>query len=445
MMRKQLSAGVFVVGLGFATLVHGADWANWRGPAYNGSTDETGLPVEFTATEGVKWVVEMPGPSAGTPIVSGDRVFVSSTDFKGMKLLALCYDRKTGKQLWSYDAGSGYQAGGAGDKLRIDDRSNYASPSPVTDGKTVVFTYGNGDLLALDLEGKLIWSRNIQKEYGDFAYQWTFSATPTLYGGKLYYPLLQRNQVTNGRGKDGAESFILALDPATGKELYKHVRETKAMTESRESYGTIIPYEGSGRKELVIAGGDILTGHDPQTGKELWRWGTWNPGYREQWWRLVATPTIGGGVAIIPPPKGNAVYAVKLGGNGDLGDAGLAWKSDQKVVTSDVASALFYKDKFYVLSDLKHNLSAVNPADGKTLWTTPIPGPVCWGSPTGADGKVYVLSTHGEVTIYNADDGKLLHKTQLGGEDEQSVRSSIAVSRGNLFIRTEAKLFCIGK
>ena len=154
------------------------DWPNWRGPQYNGSAKATGLPVKFSRTQGVKWAADLPGPSAGTPIIYKDYVFVTSTDLKAQELVALCFNRVNGKLRWRQVAGSGYLPGGAGNRIMLEDRSNYASPSPVTDGKHVVFFYGNGDLVSFTIDGKKLWARNIQKEYGDFAFQWTFSSTP---------------------------------------------------------------------------------------------------------------------------------------------------------------------------------------------------------------------------------------------------------------------------
>jgi outer membrane protein assembly factor BamB len=421
------------------------DWMNWRGPNFNGSSEAKNLPVEFSQTNNVKWSVALPGPSAGTPIICGDRVFVSSVDTQKQDLLAMCFDRQTGKLRWQKSAHSGYVTPG-GTKTMLDDKSNYASPSPVTDGKRVVFFYGNGDMVCFDMDGAKIWARNIQKEYGDFAFNWTFSSTPQLFGGKLYLQVLQRNTPVGQRGKGAPESFLLALDPATGKELWRHVRETDARVESREAYSTPIPAELNGRKELLVAGGNILTGHDPDTGEELWRWGTWNPEHREPFWRLVPSPVAGGGVVLACAPKAAPVYAVKAGGKGDMSSNGLAWSSEPRSpVSSDVPTPLFYNGKFYVLSDVRRSLSRLNPSDGKIEWTTPVDTQsMCWGSPTGADGKVYVISVRGEVTVFDAESGKALSKA-LMAEGESDIRASVAIAHDNLFIRTESKLFCIGK
>ena len=225
------------------------------------------------------------------------------------------------------------------------------------------------------------------------------------------------------------------------------MRPSPARKESLESYATPIPYEGEDRKELIIVGGDVITGHAPETGKELWRWGTWNPGHKEQWWRLVPSPVVGDGVVLACGPKRAPVFAAKLGGEGNLGSQGLAWSSREKgPVTSDVPTPLYYQDRFYVLSDVRKALSKINPKNGKVEWTVDMPGKHLWrASPTGADGKVWCINHGGTVCVFSADDGELLNTIELGEDGDNQIRSSIAVAHDCLFIRTNSKLFCIGR
>jgi outer membrane protein assembly factor BamB len=252
----------------------------------------------------------------------------------------------------------------------------------VTDGKHVWFFYGTGDLVCFDLTGKELWAHNVQKDHGPFAFQWTFSSSPVLYDGRLYLQVLQRNVPVQGRGRsDGPnESYLLAFAPETGKELWRVLRPAEARDESLEAFTTPTPHRHGSRTELIIAGGDCLTGHDPATGKELWRWGTWNP-TRIGHWRLVPSPTAGAGVALVCGPKDAPIYAVKLGLNGNLSNTGLAWQSyvqnteeagktgrslDVRELSSDVASPLFYDGRFYVLNGNKKKLLCVEP-DGKIV------------------------------------------------------------------------------
>ena len=418
---------------------HGENWAHWRGPNFDGSSGETKLPTEFSKTNNVKWTASLPGPSAATPIIWDDRVFVSSTDIRTKALRGLCLDAKTGKELWNQEVGN---------RFSQDDYSNFASPSPVTDGKLVYFYYGTGDLAAFDFSGKKIWSRSIEKDYGQFAYQWTYGASPTLFDGKLFIQVLQRNEPVHGRGKkDGPiDSYLLALDPASGKEIWKHVRPSDAAMESHEAYSTPIPFTQDGRTEILITGGDCITGHDVKTGAELWRWGTWNP-TRIGHWRLVPSPVTGGGVALACAPKGSPVYAFKTGAKGTLAEKDTAWISPEREVSSDVATPLFYKGRFYVLNGERKTIARVDPATGKADWIGELGRRAkIEASPTGVDDKIYFQDFKGAVfVVAAADQFKLLHVAEMGDPDDDQLRATVAVSQGCLFIRTGSKLHCIGK
>jgi outer membrane protein assembly factor BamB len=322
----------------------------------------------------------------------------------------------------------------------------------------VWFFFSRGDLACFDMTGKEIWRRNIEKDYGQFAFQWTFGSSPLFYDGKLYLEVLQRNVPVHGRGRDAGESFLLAMDPATGKELWKVNRPSEAHEESLEAYSTPMPYTYNGRTELLITGGDCITGHDVKTGKELWRWGTWNP-TRINHWRLVPSPIAGGGVALACGPKGAPVYAVKLWGNGNLSNGSLAWQShvqqtedaskaarslDNRDISSDVSTPLFYDGRFYILNNQK--LTCLEPS-GKIVWSGELGKRQTFqASPTAADGKIYVMNFPGEVSVVRAggDEFKLLHSAPMG-ENDNMLRASIPISHGQLFIRTSKTLYCVGK
>ncbi len=401
------------------------DWQNWRGPAFNGSSDETNLPEEFSKTENVAWSVDLPGVGSCTPIVSGDHVFLTSTDKDNDALLVLAMDRKNGQTLWQHKVG---------EKIRKDTRSTFAAPSPTTDGKTVVYFFGSGEMVACNFKGEKQWEKNL----GPFAFGWTFSTSPVIFEGTLYMQILQRGE--------GA-SVILGMDPATGKEKFRHVRPTQANAESQESFNTPMPFEFNGRKELLVAGGDYLSGHDLETGEELWQWGTWNPKHIGHW-RLVPSPVAGGGVVLACAPKRDPIYAIKAGGREKLTDDAIAWTSKEtRALSSDVPTPACYDGDFFVLSDVRKYLSRVDPKTGKVKWTTVTPGRKKYeASPLAADGKIYLINFDGEVAIINAEDGKVKRVIPMETEPiDGYVRSSIIASHGQLYIRTTNKLFCIGK
>ena len=424
----------FVLVILAATSSQAANWGQWRGPNFNGSTDESNLPTQWSQTENVAWSVAMPGPSGSTPVVWGDHVFVSSTDRQANSLKAICLDRKSGKVLWQHDVAKG---------IRKDIKSTYAGPSPATDGKHVVFFYGNGDLITYDFKGQKKWAKNV----GPFAFGWTFSTSPLLFDGKLYIQVLQRDVAVRGAGVAGKnDSYLLALDPDTGTELWRKSRPSKAKAESLEAFTTPVPYVHQGRKQLLIAGGDALTGHDPATGAELWRWGTWNP-ERIGHWRLVPSPIAGDGVVLACAPKRDPVYAITADGEGDLGDAGVLWTSrDNRPVSADVPTPAFYDGDFFVLSDVHRVISRVEPKTGNIKWTVATPGRSKYeASPLAADGKLYLINFDGQVSIIDAQDGKVLGTISMEDDPQGTIRSSVIASQGQLFVRTDTTLFCIGK
>ncbi|MBI5820813.1 MAG: PQQ-like beta-propeller repeat protein [Verrucomicrobia bacterium] len=431
-------AAVFVFAL-LAASAQAGDWPQWRGPFFNGSTDERGLPSKWSKTENIAWVADLPGPAASTPVVCGNRVFLSGVDATNNSLQVMCFDRASGKRMWSHDVAQG---------ISRDHRSNYANASPVTDGTLVVFLFGNGDLVCFDLSGVRRWSRNIERDFGPFAFYWTFGGSPLLFDGRLYLQVLQRDVPVQGRGRSDREneSFLLALDPRTGKTLWRHVRPSQAVGESRESHTTPIPMVYKGQPQLVIAGGDALSGHDPATGKEIWRWGSWNP-QRNRSWPLIASSVAADGVALVCVPKGQPVYAIRVDQTGTLDERGVAWNThDARTVTSEVPTPAYYDGDFFVLSDSRKTLSRLDPHTGAVKWNIRTPGKAKYeASPLAADGKIYLINFDGQVAVIRAQDGQLINEIPMDEPaDGGMVRSSIIASHGQLFIRTTRRLYCIG-
>ncbi|HEY7117568.1 MAG TPA: PQQ-binding-like beta-propeller repeat protein [Tepidisphaeraceae bacterium] len=413
------------------------NWPQWRGPNYNGSTSATNLPDKI-AREDALWSTPMPGHSNGTPIIWGDRIFTTAQQRDG-KLVALCVSRTDGKIVWQRDIS---------DVSVTKGRNDSATPSPVTDGKQVFFLYGTGDLAAFDVDGKPLWQRNIPKQYGRWNYQWHYGASPTLYKGKLYVQVLHRDVSESnwGDSKPGgslADSYLLGVDPATGKDLWRVIRPTDARVESHEAYTTPIPWERPGGTQILIAGGDCVTGHDPETGKELWRAGGWNP-QKVNSWRLVTSPVTWDGLVFVCPPKGGPILAFKEGGSGDVTNTHRAWKGDNRL-TSDVCVPLVYKDNLYVLDGDRKQLFCVDPKTGTHKWggTLDSRNAVLRTSPTGADGKIYVMNENGDLFVCSADEFKVHSKASLGGEGGS--RGSIAAVDGMIVVRTGDKLWAFGK
>src|SRR5258706_4473925 len=239
------------------------NWAQWRGPNFNGSSSAKDLPEKITKEDAL-WSTPIPGHSNGTPIVFGDRIFTTSYT---PRLFCYCLSKKDGKILWQNEVSE--------ISFIKQGKNNSATPSPVTDGQRAIFLFGTGDLVAFDMDGKQLWKRNLQKDHGAWSYQWLYGASPLLYKGKLYVPVLNRN-VPAGQwrepkpGETLNDSYLLAINPETGKDLWKVVRPNDARIESQEAYTTPIPWERPAGTQIILAGGDCITGHDPETGKEIW-------------------------------------------------------------------------------------------------------------------------------------------------------------------------------
>jgi len=445
---KSLLLSVFLNCLLLASSsVSAANWPGFRGPNHDGSSPETGLPETFSKTENVKWAAPMPGPAASVPAIWGEHVFVSSSNPTTKKLVAMCLDAKTGEVKWQHDVTEGYQ---------LDERSNLATPSPCTDGKLVYFFYGTSLLIAFDFEGKEVWKRDLGKDYGNFATQWTYSSSPALDSGRLYVQVLQRNVAfefqgfSKGDPNGKNESYVLALDPKSGKEIWRQVRPTDATAESLEAFSTPVFHSHNGRRFMLISGGDTMTCHDATTGRELWRIPSYNAA-KIGHWRTVASPVAGDGIALMCAPKKEPVYAIRLEGEGTVEPA---WVSDGKEVSSDVSTPLFYQGKFFVLDSDRKALSCVEPKTGKVIWRGEFATRnKLEGSPTGADGKIYCVDHMGIVFVVKAQSDKfeLVHQSSFGLEgttatnNDKLVRASVAVANGCLFIRAQDQLYCVGK
>jgi len=417
------------------------NWPHWRGPLFNGSSPETGLPAELDKDRPA-WVAPMPGHSSATPIVWGDRVFVSSTDADTKALLAIGLGAADGKVLWQRRLGTDARA----------PRNDMASPSPCTDGRRVFFLYGTGDLAALDPDGKVLWTRDLAKDFGNFAIKFGYSSSPLLYQDRLYVTVLRRPKPYSGpAGAEGPlDSFLLAIDPVTGEDRWRHVRPTDALDESYESYATAIPHERAGRAELLLLGGDYLTAHDPASGKETWRFGL-NAG-RLSNWRVIPSPVPWQDLVFAAEPRGNRLLAVRAARPGARPGAAPAWAFEERA--TDSATPLVYRDALYILQSDKADpvvrnsrrspvifLFRLDPKTGAERWRGELgPGGAWRASPTGADGKIYCLSEEGEVVVLAAaDEFKVLSRTMLGDGPTQS---SIAVAGGRLYVRTERRLYC---
>jgi outer membrane protein assembly factor BamB len=398
------------------------NWPQWRGPRLNGSSSEKGLPLKWTATENIAWKLPMPSRSGATPIIWNDAVFLNvATEFASGNLELWSVDRTNGEVRWKRPLGGGN---------RQARKQNMSSPSPVTDGRTVWVLTGTGVLKGFDFAGEELWARDLQKEYGEFGLNWGYASSPLLHQGALYV------QVLHGMNTDDP-SYLLKVDGATGKTVWRVERPTSAITESPDAYTTPLLVQHGGKAEIVITGGDAVTGHDPATGKELWRSAGLNPD-NNPYNRIVASPFVAGDL-IIAPTRVKPMLAIKPGGRGDVTKTHRVWSFDRG---PDVPTPVSDGTLVYIVGDQ----GVVHALDLKT--GTVVYGPVRLepgtysASPVLADGRIYVTSEEGVTSVFAA--GPKFEVVAKNPVHEYTL-SSIAVSNGQIFLRTEKTLYAIGQ
>ncbi len=453
----------FMIGLLLSALaLVGAEsnWPQWRGPLFNGSNPEaSGLAVEWTTEKNVVWKTELPSWSAATPAVWGRTVFVTSAQegfdspggYGGRggrrgpgtglgggppgqgaqgpprrnvrdEMFLIAVNRMDGSVLWRRSIGHGN---------RIYRKQNLASPSPITDGEHVWVLTGAGDLSCFDFEGNQLWTRNLQNDYGRFGLNHGYASTPRLHAGRLYL------QVLHGMKTDDP-SYVFAVDPRSGRTLWKVDRPTDATNESPDDYSTPLVMKIDGTEQLVVSGGDYVTGHDLGSGKELWRMGGFNPGH-ERFYRTIASSIHIGNIIYTPSTRGNPFIAFKGGGEGWISDTAKLWEN---ALGADVPTPTTDGRRLFVVNDR----GILNVLDAKTgkLQADRIrlePGTYS-SSPLLADGKLYATNEEGTTTVVDVEDGyRILATNRL---DSHTLASPIAVD-GQIFIRTASHLYCFAR
>lgn len=415
-MRRLITAACLAMATQVVCL--GQNWPQWRGPSMNGVAPGAPVPVTWSPTENVTWKLPLPDFSGSTPIVWNDRIFLNVAD--GTELYLVCVDRNRGTQMWKAHLGTGNA------KVR---KQNMSSPSPATDGTHVWVMTGTGVLKAFDLAGKPIWARDIQKDYGPFGLNWGYASSPLLYKDHLYV------QVLHGMKTDDP-SYVLAIEKLTGQTRWRVERPTDAVAESPDAYTTPALLRVEGREEIVVSGGDYVTGHDLATGTEVWRAGGLNPG-KDRSYRVVASPIVVDALVYVPS-RVRPLIVFRAGGRGNITTSHTVWSTEQG---PDVPTPAVDGRYIYILND-RGIVWCRDAKTGAEVWGNQRVRPGTYSaSPVVAGGKVYVTSEDGVTTVFEAGPQfKVVAENDLA----DYTLSSPAVSDGQLFLRTAKYLYCIG-
>ena len=443
MMRRAslILCGVIAAG----AVASAQNWPSFRGPAASGVADGAPTPVTWNAATGenLLWRTPVPGVAVSSPIVWGDRIFVSTavssdasagirTGLYGdvapakdvsphtWKLLAL--DRRSGNVLWEREAHKGVP------KTKRHPKSSQASATPVTDGRHVIVSFGSEGLFAYDVDGKPLWKRDLgvlnAGWFYDPEFEWGIASSPIIWKNMVIVQCdIQKN------------SYIAAFDVASGQPVWRTDRD------EIPSWATPAIFEHDGRAELVTQATTFIRGYDPSTGKELWRLA----GNSEI---TIPTPIIGPGVIIVTNGYMGVqpIFAIKPGASGDITLKGDRTSSDAIAWSTTrggpyIPTPIVYGGQLYVLG-INGVLAAYNVSTGERIYQERVEGGTSFSaSPVAADGKLYLASEDGDIFVVKAGPKyELLAKNAMG----QVIMATPAISNGVIIVRGLKEVFAIG-
>jgi outer membrane protein assembly factor BamB len=398
-----------------ALVAQADDWPRWRGPAGNGVSSEKGLPVTWGPTENIRWKAAIPGQGSSSPIVCGDRIFLTASHDQGARRVLVCLDRATGQTTWTYEIQDDWPE-------ITSALTGHAAATPATNGECVVAFFGNAGVVCCSMQGQLLWRTDLD----DFESELGLASSPVIYQDMV---ILVCDH--DGDRFNSFDSFLIALDLKTG--------ETRWKTERRglfRSWSTpiLVPApvrdnENAESLELIVAGQDKLRAYDPNTGKELW-----TAEGLTGW--VAPSPVFADGLIFAASGKDGLTLAVRPGGRGDVTDTHVVWS--ERRGAPYVSSPVYYENFVYIANELGV-VTCRKSATGEIAWQKRLEGKF-FASPIAGDGKVYLPADSGRVYVIAASPSfELLAENNLGEE----LLASPAVAHGCLFLRTASHLYCV--
>ncbi len=406
-----LSLTTLAVAAGFIAPAAAGPWPAWRGPEGNGISREVGVPTRWSPRENVAWRVAVKGAGSSTPVIWGGRIFLTAqTEDEREWVMAL--NRADGRLVWEREAGRGMRRTRAG--------ANMASASAATDGERLVATFGTGELLCFDVEGRPLWSRHLEADHGAFTIWWGYSNSPVLHDDLVLVTVINEGP-----------SYVLALDKRTGETRWKTPRKTPATSEACDAYVTPLVYRAGDRWEVFVTGGTWATGYNLADGRLLWRVDVGGD-------RTIVSPTYYDGMLYVTSGQRGPLFAIEAGDLEASGRERIRWKYLR--ATPDVPCPLAYGDYVYVINDSGIAM-CLQRSTGELVWQERIGGDFK-ASPIWAEGRLYFLNRDGETAVVAAEPAfRLLELNEIG---EAAAMGSLAVADGRLFLRTVSGLVCIG-
>lgn len=443
--NRPLSCLLAVAAVGMLGVSASAEnWPQWRGPAGTGVSSETRLPQTWSDTQNVAWRAQLSGVGVASPIVWGDRVFVSSqagvggsrrgprlgqgaeaspaerslagapgtasaAEGKAIRFVIDALARTDGRRLWTYELAA------EGQPPSVHDKHNLASASPVTDGERVYAVFGTGQVAAVDMAGRQVWTRNLAKEFGPWDINWGNGSSPIVHNGSLILACYHERS-----------SYLIALDSRTGKQLWKTDRP-RGVT----SYSTPVVVPGPEGDELIVNSSAGVEAYAPATGRALWHFNEPNQ------FPIPVAMHHEGVIYLSRGYRSGPYAAFRPGGRGDVSKTHVIWHVPTGAPY--ISSLVHYDGLLYMAGDVGV-ITCVDAKTGERIWRERLGG-VYTASPVAADGKVYLFSESGETIVLRAGrTAQVLSRNTINGR----VLASPAISSGRLFVRTDDQIVAIG-
>lgn len=412
MVRFVLSA---VVCLALISNTRAEDWPAFRGAKGDGVSNEKYAPLTWGPEKNIKWKAPLPGPGNSSPIVSGQRVFLTCAKEEGRDRGTYCYDRNTGSLLWSKHVR--YE-----EKDLTHGTNPYCGSSPAADGKRVVVWHGSAGLYCYDYDGNELWKRDL----GEFKHIWGYGQSPVFHGEKII--------LNCGPGE---RTFVTAIDAKDGKTLWQvdepgGATGEKGNTEWIGSWSTPTIAKIDGRDQILVSLPYHLNAYDPADGKILWT--------VDGLGKLVYTSVVvGDGVGVAMSGFHGPAMGFKLGGSGNVTESSRLWLNKERQ-PQRIGTGIIIGKHLYMVNE-QFIAQCIEIETGKDVWQSRIPQGALWGSPVLVDGRMYVTNQNGTTIVFkpNTEKFELLAENAL---DERS-NSTPAISNGQMFVRTFKHLYCI--
>lgn len=387
------------------------NWPRFRGPHQDGQSYEKNLPLRWSPAD-VAWRTPLAGKGHSSPVLWGERIFLTTALEDGKQRVVQCFDRRNGRLEWE-------QVAWTGAPEETHRMNGWASASCATDGEHVYAFFGHGGgLFCYTVDGKLVWNKG-NDELGDFPGPWGTAACPVIVGDLV---------IQNCDADENA--YLLGVEKRTGSTVWKTARRPL------RGWSTPILLEANGRQELVVNGDRGVQAYDPVTGGELWICKSFDG-------RGDPSLILAGGLIIAVNGKPAPVYAIRPGGDGDVSETHRAWVTPRNA-GRDLPSPVLVGNEVLIINMQGGILTSYDLTTGKELWKQRLGGNYA-ASPVAYAGHAFFVSESGEIFVVKPDaNPRVVARNRVNAADDEIFRASPALSEGQVFIRSDGALYCIG-